>query len=75
MELINYVYKRLDALDADMAETRARNNLKGLGFTHEMQGKLTRDFSGGLRMRVGFARSLFIQPTLFSLDEPMVSDM
>lgn len=41
MELINYVYKRLDALDADMAETRARNNLKGLGFTHEMQGKLT----------------------------------
>eukprot|EP00559_Dactyliosolen_fragilissimus_P009132 CAMPEP_0184871868 /NCGR_PEP_ID=MMETSP0580-20130426/40966_1 /TAXON_ID=1118495 /ORGANISM="Dactyliosolen fragilissimus" /LENGTH=787 /DNA_ID=CAMNT_0027374587 /DNA_START=165 /DNA_END=2528 /DNA_ORIENTATION=+ len=70
MDMISAVYERLDALDADTAETRARGILKGLGFTHEMQGKFTKDFSGGWRMRVSLARALFIQPTLLLLDEP-----
>jgi ATP-binding cassette, subfamily F, member 2 len=62
MESLNSVYERLDALDASTAEVRARTILKGLGFTHEMQGKKTKDFSGGWRMRVSLARALFIQP-------------
>ena len=62
MDALNAVYERLDALDADTAEVRARSILSGLGFTHEMQSKKTKDFSGGWRMRVSLARALFIQP-------------
>ena len=70
MDAVTAVYERLDALDAATAEVRARSILKGLGFTHEMQGKLTKDFSGGWRMRVSLARALFIQPVCLLLDEP-----
>lgn len=56
MDALNAIYERLDSLDAATAEVRARSILKGLGFTHDMQGKLTKDFSGGWRMRVSLAR-------------------
>jgi ATP-binding cassette subfamily F protein 2 len=62
MEALNVVYERLDALDASTAEVRARQILSGLGFTHAMQSKKTKEFSGGWRMRVSLARALFIQP-------------
>ena len=70
MDALNSIYERLDSLDAATAEVRARTILKGLGFTHEMQEKLTKDFSGGWRMRVSLARALFLQPVCLLLDEP-----
>jgi ATP-binding cassette subfamily F protein 2 len=65
MDALNMVYERLDLLDASTAEVRARSILSGLGFTHEMQAKKTKEFSGGWRMRVSLARALFIQPVWY----------
>lgn len=60
MDALNSVYERLDDLDADTAEIRARSILNGLGFSHQMQGKVTQDFSGGWRMRGKLMFELYI---------------
>jgi len=70
LDKLNEVYDDLRAIGADQAEPKARRILAGLGFTREMQGRATKNFSGGWRMRVSLARALFLEPTLLMLDEP-----
>lgn len=69
-ERLAELYERLNILGSDAAEAQASKILAGLGFTKDMQGRPTKSFSGGWRMRISLARALFVQPTLLLLDEP-----
>jgi len=69
-ERLAMIYERLDELDPTTFEANASELLWGLGFTQVMMEKMTKDMSGGWRMRVALAKALFAQPTLLLLDEP-----
>ena len=67
---IAVVQTRLAEIDAWSAEGRASSILKGLGFPHDQQMLPISELSGGWRMRVVLAASLFACPDLLLLDEP-----
>ncbi|KAL0416503.1 UNVERIFIED_CONTAM: ABC transporter F family member 4 [Sesamum latifolium] len=69
-EKLSELYDKLQLMGSDAAEAQASKILAGLGFTKDMQGRPTKSFSGGWRMRISLARALFVQPTLLLLDEP-----
>ena len=69
-ERIGYIYERLSAINAYDAPSRAATILAGLGFNDEAQNRPISDFSGGWRMRVALAATLFRKPNLLMLDEP-----
>jgi ATP-binding cassette, subfamily F, member 3 len=61
---------RLADIGAHSAPARAAAILAGLGFSHAEQQRPCAEFSGGWRMRVALAATLFAQPDLMLLDEP-----
>jgi ATP-binding cassette subfamily F protein 3 len=64
------IHERLQDIGAYEAEARAASILSGLGFSDTEQRRACSEFSGGWRMRVALACTLFTQPDLLLLDEP-----
>jgi ATP-binding cassette subfamily F protein 3 len=64
------IHERLSDIGAYEAEARAASILSGLGFNDAEQNRACSEFSGGWRMRVALACTLFTQPDLLLLDEP-----
>src|ERR1700741_1728059 len=64
------IQTRLIDIDAHSAPARAASILSGLGFSASDQLRACSEFSGGWRMRVGLAATLFSSPDLLLLGEP-----
>jgi ATP-binding cassette subfamily F protein 3 len=64
------IQMRLADIGAYAAPARAASILSGLGFSAADHDRSCSEFSGGWRMRVALAATLFAEPDLLLLDEP-----
>ncbi|KAJ5229915.1 hypothetical protein PENFLA_c014G06318 [Penicillium flavigenum] len=68
--ILEDLYDRMDKMDPSTFHVRASLILTGLGFNKNTINKMTKDMSGGWRMRVALAKALFVKPSLLLLDDP-----
>ncbi|KAI7884962.1 P-loop containing nucleoside triphosphate hydrolase protein [Lichtheimia hyalospora FSU 10163] len=68
--IVTQVFEQLALIDMGEREAKARKILLGLGFDQEDQARPVSTFSGGWRMKIALAKSLFMDPNILLLDEP-----
>lgn len=68
--IISEVFEKVELIDQEERLNRAKKLLKGLGFSQEQTSTVISKFSGGWRMRIALAKSLFVKPDILLLDEP-----
>ena len=59
---ISEIHTRLADIDSETAPSRAARILAGLGFDEHAQQRPCSEYSGGWRMRVALAATLFANP-------------
>jgi ATP-binding cassette, subfamily F, member 3 len=70
VELLAEKNDRLNILNASNKEAITEQTLRGLGFKRSDFYRLTKEFSGGWRMRIELTKILLRSPDIFLLDEP-----
>ncbi len=70
VELLAEKNDRLNILNASNKEAITEQTLRGLGFKRSDFCRLTKEFSGGWRMRIELTKILLRSPDIFLLDEP-----
>ncbi|KAF9275655.1 hypothetical protein BGZ68_010626 [Mortierella alpina] len=75
-EMLESVYNKLQQIDAESAEARARELLRGLGFTPANQDLPIRKFSGGWKMRIALAQALHLDlPAIIWLQNYLLQNL
>ena len=67
---MNYFKKNLNSFEETKQEPIIKKILHGLGFSDEDMMKQCNKFSGGWKMRISLAKSLYMNPDILLLDEP-----
>lgn len=70
VERFTATHDKLQILGADNCEANLERTLSGLGFKRTDFDRPTKEFSGGLRMRIELAKILLQKPDVLLLDEP-----
>ena len=70
MDEMTELESEINTFQVEKQEVKVRKILLGLGFTNETMNQSSNIFSGGWKMRISLARSLYIQPDVLLMDEP-----